>query len=227
VTGILVVARVRRVLLAMGVAFAVLPVGSALAGTIGQVGSGEACSEAVSAVWLDASYAVPPGGGTITSFSFQADSSNAGQQVDFVVLSSPASGTSYTVVGTTGLVSLGSPTGTTVETFPASIPVQAGDVLGFWVSADLGGLSNCLRSPGSGDNVAERGQGEPSVGDPVQVSFLSAPFDLNESANLTTPLPTGKDQCKDGGWQTFGVFKNQGDCVSFVATRGKNAPSGS
>jgi hypothetical protein len=40
------------------------------------------------------------------------------------------------------------------------------------------------------------------------------------------PLPTSKDQCKAGGWQTFGVFKNQGDCVSFVATKGKNQPSG-
>lgn len=39
------------------------------------------------------------------------------------------------------------------------------------------------------------------------------------------PLPTSKDQCKDGGWQTFGVFKNQGDCVSFVATGGKNPPA--
>ncbi|MBM3218471.1 MAG: GAF domain-containing protein [Candidatus Rokubacteria bacterium] len=27
------------------------------------------------------------------------------------------------------------------------------------------------------------------------------------------------------GWQTFGVFKNQGDCVSFVATGGKNKPA--
>ena len=39
-------------------------------------------------------------------------------------------------------------------------------------------------------------------------------------------LPTSKDQCKKGGWESFGVFKNQGDCVSFVATRGKNRPSG-
>jgi hypothetical protein len=37
-------------------------------------------------------------------------------------------------------------------------------------------------------------------------------------------LPTSQDQCKEGGWQTFEVFKNQGDCVSFVATRGKNQP---
>jgi hypothetical protein len=36
-------------------------------------------------------------------------------------------------------------------------------------------------------------------------------------------LPTSKDQCKNGGWKTFGVFKNQGDCVSFVATGGKNS----
>jgi hypothetical protein len=40
------------------------------------------------------------------------------------------------------------------------------------------------------------------------------------------PLPTSKDQCKNGGWKSFGVFKNQGDCVSFVATRGKNRPGG-
>jgi hypothetical protein len=40
------------------------------------------------------------------------------------------------------------------------------------------------------------------------------------------PLPTTTDQCKNGGWAQFG-FKNQGDCVSFVATRGKNPPAGS
>lgn len=35
--------------------------------------------------------------------------------------------------------------------------------------------------------------------------------------------PTTKDQCKNGGWQTFNspAFKNQGQCVSFVATGGK------
>jgi hypothetical protein len=40
-------------------------------------------------------------------------------------------------------------------------------------------------------------------------------------------LPTSNDQCTNGGWQTFGVFKNQGDCVSFVATNGKNPPANS
>jgi hypothetical protein len=38
-------------------------------------------------------------------------------------------------------------------------------------------------------------------------------------------LPRSIDDCKDGNWQSFGVFKNQGDCVSFVATEGRNTPA--
>jgi hypothetical protein len=31
------------------------------------------------------------------------------------------------------------------------------------------------------------------------------------------PLPTSKDQCKNGGWRNYGsTFKNQGQCVAFV-----------
>lgn len=50
------------------------------------------------------------------------------------------------------------------------------------------------------------------------VSLLSGPIPVNR--------PTSKDQCKNDGWKTYGTFKNQGDCVSFVATKGKNQPSG-
>jgi hypothetical protein len=37
------------------------------------------------------------------------------------------------------------------------------------------------------------------------------------------PVATNKDQCKDGGWQTFfrangSSFKNQGDCIQYVNT---------
>ena len=39
------------------------------------------------------------------------------------------------------------------------------------------------------------------------------------------PLPTSTDQCKNAGWKSYGVFKNQGDCVSFVATGGSNPPA--
>jgi hypothetical protein len=38
----------------------------------------------------------------------------------------------------------------------------------------------------------------------------------------------GQTQCRRGGWKSFGtMFKNQGDCVSFFATGGKNRPAGS
>jgi hypothetical protein len=39
--------------------------------------------------------------------------------------------------------------------------------------------------------------------------------------------PTAKSDCKNGGWRDFGIFRNQGQCVSFVATGGKNRPRGS
>ena len=43
----------------------------------------------------------------------------------------------------------------------------------------------------------------------------------------STPRPpTSASQCKNGGWRSFGIFRNQGDCVSFVATGGRNAPAG-
>src|SRR5262249_23553779 len=57
----------------------------------------------------------------------------------------------------------------------------------------------------------------------------STPREYVDNVTLTqesSGLPTSKDQCKKDGWKTFGVFKNQGDCVSFVATGGANPPSG-
>ena len=30
---------------------------------------------------------------------------------------------------------------------------------------------------------------------------------------------------KDGGWRNYSAFTNQGDCVSFVATKGKDPPA--
>jgi hypothetical protein len=33
------------------------------------------------------------------------------------------------------------------------------------------------------------------------------------------------ERCKKGGWVDFGVFKNQGDCVSYFATDGRNPPA--
>jgi hypothetical protein len=48
-------------------------------------------------------------------------------------------------------------------------------------------------------------------------------FEITATPSLVGP-PSSKDQCKNNGWTTFNnpAFKNQGDCVSFVATGGKH-----
>ena len=35
-----------------------------------------------------------------------------------------------------------------------------------------------------------------------------------------------KEQCREGGWERYGIFKNQGDCISFVVSGGMNPPAG-
>ena len=50
---------------------------------------------------------------------------------------------------------------------------------------------------------------------------------LSVDVYKVNPMPTNGDQCKKDGWKQYGaVFKNQGDCVSWVATGGGNQPSG-
>jgi hypothetical protein len=60
------------------------------------------------------------------------------------------------------------------------------------------------------------------------------PFTFSENGTFDTgdivvadapPFPTTKGQCKNGGWRNFPGFRNQGDCVSLVATHGKNQSS--
>ena len=58
---------------------------------------------------------------------------------------------------------------------------------------------------------------------PAQDGFAN---DRGDLVVRDATLPTSSSQCKDRGWQSFGVFKNQGDCVSFVASGGKNPPDG-
>jgi hypothetical protein len=80
-------------------------------------------------------------------------------------------------------------------------------------------------------------EGGPPIPGPTDCSSYPAGFQpqgptaFNRTAGdiviTDTPAaPTSKDQCKNGGWRTFPGFKNEGDCVSFVATGGKKPPAG-
>ena len=61
----------------------------------------------------------------------------------------------------------------------------------------------------------------------VPASINASTSDGSDTAAATIQMagPSSTDQCKKGAWATMGVFKNQGDCVSFVATGGKNPPA--
>ena len=66
------------------------------------------------------------------------------------------------------------------------------------------------------DLVALSVVAEVPVGDNPRGLAIQPP--RRSTTGETAALPDTKDDCKDGGYQTFG-FKNQGDCVSFVASR--------
>jgi len=53
---------------------------------------------------------------------------------------------------------------------------------------------------------------------PTQTVGTYAPANINGFTVVdVVPVPTFKDQCKKGGWQSFGtMFKNQGQCVAYV-----------
>jgi hypothetical protein len=103
------------------------------------------------------------------------------------------------------------------------------------------GISNDPSSGGSVNGTcnwwgAANGPGPvgPGSGDKVTTGVTFAPWlvtsDLN-GACIGGNVATNQDQCKNGGWQTLvdnnnTPFKNQGDCVSYVATRGKNKANG-
>jgi hypothetical protein len=99
-------------------------------------------------------------------------------------------------------------------------------------------------APGSGADTVEFAYriGEPfgpALPGPTDCSTFPGTFgrDLfwfpdfaNDAGDLvvtdTPSPPPSKEECKNGGWRNFPGFKNQGDCVSFVATNGKNQPAG-
>ena len=69
--------------------------------------------------------------------------------------------------------------------------------------------------------VLFRESGVPNLAD-LGKGFLVDGVSLSSSSSSGSPA--NKDECKKGGWQIFDnpSFKNQGDCVSFIATGGKD-----
>jgi hypothetical protein len=120
-------------------------------------------------------------------------------------------GTSQTIFDDLG-------SGTSFGSFPVADGLES-DVLSFPLNAAGVAAFNAAR----GAFYSVGGQ-TPDETSPVGYIYGFSGGPNGTQQLLVTCLPTSKDECKSGGWQSYGVFKNQGDCVSFVATGGKNPP---
>ncbi len=65
------------------------------------------------------------------------------------------------------------------------------------------------------DSILFRAGGAPAPG---TLGFGFLVDNLSLTSSIVIGPPTSRDQCKNGGWQTFNnpSFRNQGQCVSFV-----------
>jgi hypothetical protein len=112
----------------------------------------------------------------------------------------------------------------------------------FWSSRTVNAGGACVVAAGAGGapfyTLAQLKTACPNA---VVVGFGVNVGSFNPGYNVETDLvdfkgtvydfqlaPTSTDDCKNGGWQNYTnpTFKNQGDCVSYVATGGKNGANG-
>lgn len=90
---------------------------------------------------------------------------------------------------------------------------------------DADGLGDACDPDIDGDGVANDSDNCRSAANADQID---ADDDGRGAACDTLELPRTKDDCKNGGWRSFdgtATFRNQGDCVSYVATGGRNKPA--
>jgi hypothetical protein len=150
-----------------------------------------------------------------------------------VVVSGAGSGeVQIRLAGKTGVISL--PTGTYVLTDPDSITTVTVTLGGpATIAMILRGLPMIVTAAlGSSVTYAETIE---AGGGLAGLTFMTVSGNVTlNGVGLTGPLtlvgpPQTTSACQDGGWRAFnfpGSFKNQGDCVSYVATGGGNAPAG-
>jgi Ca2+-binding RTX toxin-like protein len=121
--------------------------------------------------------------GVITSWSFQTGSSVVPDLK--LKVARPQSNGSYLFIGE---AAAGAQTLDAVNTYPASIPVQAGDIIGFHGVGGVAGVP-CATETTDSNDVAAVFEGDPAVGTAPFPTALSDPYRLPISATVTTTTP--------------------------------------
>ena len=165
-----------------------------------------------SGVASGASFVVPTGPWLLTSWSTHAGT--PGGSMALLILRATAVPGTYVIVAKSPRQLL---TAGVLNTFSVSFAVRGGDFLGLW-----SGGAKCATVTGDplDLNPYQGSSPEPAVGDTVTPTVFDGYLQ-----NISATITNSADRCKNGGWQSFGVFKNQGDCVSWLATGGKNPPA--
>jgi hypothetical protein len=124
------------------------------------------------------SYAVPAGGGVITSWSHDRGPALATAQVRLKVFRKTAPGT-YLTVGESDFETLAN---AGLNTFPTRVRVDGGDILGFRFTA---APISCRRPGTTGDEAVASGFGQPdpTIGSPVALGTVGE-FLLNLAARV-------------------------------------------
>jgi hypothetical protein len=107
-----------------------------------------------------------------------------------------------------------------ISGYPIGLEENLGGYTGGFNSLDA---TNNWWGSSTGPTIASNsgGTGELIIDEDGVVKY--SPFLTSVSSCAPVPHigpPTNKDQCKNGGWQTFNTpraFKNQGDCVSYTS----------
>jgi hypothetical protein len=98
---------------------------------------------------------------------------------------------------------------------PTAVAVTPDGTSAYVTGGLFGTVSQYDIDPASGTLAPKSPPSVPSGLAPGGIAVLQPP-----------KVPTSNEQCKHGGWRNFLGFKNEGDCVSYVATGGKNQPGG-
>ncbi len=174
---------------------------------------------AVSAAQLD-SVTVTGSGGDYSNINISAQSGTSGQNasgnVSFTVYGGLSIGGPVTCLRVTGADrgagTVGSPT-IAVITFQNTLSIPGTSTV------------ELVDNGGNGTDILTGNLSNRAPTDCSPYTGLTATLTNGRAVVFDAPvLPTSKDQCKKGGWRNYPQFKNQGDCVSFVATHGKNQP---
>lgn len=127
---------------------------------------------------------------------------------------------SFTITSLTGQV-----TGTKTATPPQAVDDFCVTVPGgFLAGANSARTTYSAEiSPPTGGRYRDTGQSFTSVSggnEPPYQPFGNFGEDFFSSNGVVPLAPTSKDECKDGGWQNYPQFQNQGQCVKYVNEHG-------